>query len=139
MALRFEASCPEGFCPGWSITVKGQPAVSAKSFEINFLCDMDDRIAFHFNPRFSDLDIICNTFKSNRWGKEERSNTFHFDAEEPFQVEIFSDRSHFHVFVDENKVVQYQHRIEDLQAITRVQIVNDISITSVEIAKKPDY
>uniref|UniRef100_A0A673GFI6 Galectin n=1 Tax=Sinocyclocheilus rhinocerous TaxID=307959 RepID=A0A673GFI6_9TELE len=34
-------------------------------FEINFLCDHDDRIAFHLNPRFTESDIICNSYMAN--------------------------------------------------------------------------
>lgn len=64
-------------------------------FEINFLCDRDDRIAFHFNPRFTESDIICNSFIANHWGKEERCSNFPFGIEEPFQVtdvHFFTDR-----------------------------------------------
>lgn len=57
-------------------------------FEINFLCDRDDRIAFHFNPRFTESDIVCNSFMANHWGQEERCTNFPFGAEEPFQVTI---------------------------------------------------
>ncbi|KAL0197221.1 hypothetical protein M9458_005761, partial [Cirrhinus mrigala] len=54
-------------------------------FEINFLCDRDDRIAFHFNPRFTDSDIVCNSYMANHWGQEERCNSFPLGIEEPFQ------------------------------------------------------
>ncbi|MBN3322551.1 GRIFN protein, partial [Atractosteus spatula] len=108
-------------------------------FEINFVCERDDKIAFHFNPRFTESDIVCNSFVSNHWGQEERCTTFPFRAEEPFQIEIYSDHENFHVFFDESKIMQYKHRIEDLKTITKVQVVNDINISSVEITKKTFY
>ncbi|XP_034154649.1 grifin [Pangasianodon hypophthalmus] len=136
MALRFEASCPDGLCPGWSIIVKGQSSSQANKFEINFLCDQDDRIAFHFNPRFTESDIVCNSFLTNRWGQEERCSNLPFGTNEPFQIEIDSDDDNFHVYIDETKIMQYKHRVKDLKTITKVQVVNDINISSVEIIKK---
>ncbi|KAJ8251132.1 hypothetical protein GJAV_G00217640 [Gymnothorax javanicus] len=121
MTLRFEASCPDGLCPGWSIILKGEPPSEASKFEINFLCDRDDRIAFHFNPRFTESDIVCNSFMSNRWGQEERCTNFPFETEEPFQIEIYSDNESFHVYIDDSKIMQYKHRMEDLKTITKVQ------------------
>lgn len=59
---------------------------STPRFEINFLCEEDDRIAFHFNPRFTESDIVCNSFMANHWGQEETCCNFPFGAEEPFQV-----------------------------------------------------
>lgn len=56
------------------------------SFEINFLTDSGDQIAFHFNPRFAESTIICNSFLSNHWGQEERTDTFPLEANESFQV-----------------------------------------------------
>ena len=57
-------------------------------FEINLLCDPGDQIALHFNPRFSNSRIVCNSFLANHWGKEEVNNTFPFEAKEPFQVTL---------------------------------------------------
>ncbi|XP_060798098.1 grifin [Neoarius graeffei] len=139
MALRFEASCPDGLCPGWSVILKGQSNSQANKFEINFLCDQDDRIAFHFNPRFTESDIVCNSFLANRWGQEERCTTFPFGTDEPFQIEIDSDEDYFHVHIDDTKIMQYKHRLKELKTISKVQVMNDIDIFSVEITKKYFY
>ncbi|KAG7316949.1 hypothetical protein KOW79_019247 [Hemibagrus wyckioides] len=116
--------------------VKGQPSSAANKFEINFLCDQDDRIALHFNPRFTESDIVCNSFLANHWGQEERCTNFPFDINEPFQIEIDSDEDKFHVYIDDTKIMQFKHRVKDLKTITKVQVVNDIDISSVEITKK---
>ncbi|KAM4632360.1 grifin [Discoglossus pictus] len=139
MALKFEASCPEGLCPGWGVTVKGETSSSENDFEINFLTDSGDQIAFHFNPRFSESNIICNSFLGSRWGQEERSDTFPLEAKEPFQVEIYSDQDYFQVFVDDSKILQYRHRLKQFSVITKVQVLNDINISSVEIMKRELY
>ncbi|XP_041434575.1 grifin-like isoform X2 [Xenopus laevis] len=136
MALKFEASCPQGFCPGWSVVVKGESSSSGNDFEINFLTDSIDQIAFHLNPRYSEGSIICNSFLSNHWGQEERTDIFPFEANKPFQIEIYSDREHFDVFIDDNKIIQYKHRMEQFRDITKVQILNDINISSVEVTRR---
>uniref|UniRef100_A0A8B9QGG3 Galectin n=1 Tax=Apteryx owenii TaxID=8824 RepID=A0A8B9QGG3_APTOW len=136
VSWQFEALYPEGMCPGWSIIVKGETSSSTSMFEINFLCDPGDQIAFHFNPRFASSRIVCNSFLANHWGKEEVNNTFPFEAKESFQVEIYSDQDYFHIFIDENKILQYKHRQKNLSSITKLQILNDIAISSVEITKR---
>ncbi|XP_072273879.1 grifin [Pyxicephalus adspersus] len=139
MALRFEASCPQGLCPGWSVIVKGETSSSENDFEINFLTDSGDQIAFHFNARFSEGTIVCNSFLSSHWGQEERTGTFPLEANEPFQIEIFSDKEHFQVFIDDRKIIHYHHRVKHFSSITKLQILNDVNISSVEISKREMY
>ncbi|XP_072915994.1 grifin [Hemitrygon akajei] len=135
MALRFEAELPEGLCPGWNVTVRGEPTSGAKRFDINFLCDRSEEIAFHFNPRFTESLLVCNSYLANKWGKEEQCTTCPFEAEEPFQIEIYSDEEYFHALLDGTAVCQFKHRVENLRSITRFQILNDVKISSVEITK----
>ncbi|XP_063788486.1 grifin [Pseudophryne corroboree] len=139
MALKFEASYPQGFCPGWSVIVKGETSSSENDFEINFLTDSGDQIAFHFNPRFSESSIVCNSFLSSHWGQEERTDSFPIEANEPFQIEIYSDRENFQVYVDDSKIIQYRHRMKQFPAITKVQVLNDITVSSVEISRREMY
>ncbi|KAG8432995.1 hypothetical protein GDO86_017313 [Hymenochirus boettgeri] len=139
MALKFEALNPQGLSPGWSLVVKGVSRSSADNFEINFLNDSEDQIAFHFNPRFSERSIICNSFLSNHWGQEERTDTFPLEANEPFQIEIYSDHEHFKVLIEDCKLIQYRQRIKQFNIITKVQILNDINISSVEITRRELY
>ncbi|MEE6498152.1 hypothetical protein FKM82_002984, partial [Ascaphus truei] len=135
----FEASYPQGICPGWTVIVKGETSSRENEFEINFLSDSGDQIALHFNPRFAEGSIICNSFLSSRWGEEERTDTFPLEEKEPFQIEIYADQEHFQVFVDDNKIIQYRHRLKQFSVVTKVQILNDINISSVEITKRELY
>ncbi|KAF4793649.1 Grifin [Turdus rufiventris] len=114
----------------------GISSFQARLFEINLLCEPGDQIALHFNPRFSSSRIVCNSFLNSVWGQEEVNNTFPFKAKEPFQVEIYSDQDYFHVFINENKVLQYKHRQKNLSSITKLQILDDVDISSVEITKR---
>nr|XP_056722561.1 grifin [Euleptes europaea] len=136
---KFEASYPDGLCPGWGVRVKGETGSRTNAFQINFLCDRGEQIAFHFNPRFTDSVIVCNSFLDNQWGQEVLADTFPLEAKVPFQVEIYSDQDHFHVFVNEGKVLQYEHRQKQLSAISKVQILDDIQISSVEVTRRGLY
>ncbi|XP_053550343.1 grifin [Bombina bombina] len=121
------------------MTIKGETSSSKNDFEINFLTDSEDQKVFHFNPRFAENAIICNSFLTGRWGQEERSDTFPLEAKEPFQIEIYSDQEHFQVFVDECKIMQFRHRLKHFSSITKVQILNDINISSVEFMRRDLY
>lgn len=66
-------------------------------FEINFLCDQDDKIAFHFNPRFAESHIICNSYLGNEWGQEETYNS-PLNTDVPFEVrQNFHDDNTIHI------------------------------------------
>uniref|UniRef100_A0ACB8FLN6 Uncharacterized protein n=1 Tax=Sphaerodactylus townsendi TaxID=933632 RepID=A0ACB8FLN6_9SAUR len=138
-AEMFEATNPDGLCPGWSVRVRGETGSRTNAFQINFLCGRGEQIAFHFNPRFKDSVIVCNSFLDNRWGQEVLIDTFPLVAKEPFQIEIYSDHDYFHIFVDERKVLQYEHRQKQLSAISKVQILDDVQISSVEVTRRGLY
>lgn len=55
------------------------------------------------------------------------------------QIEIDSDEDYFHVHIDDTKIMQYKHRLKELKTISKVQVMNDIDIFSVEITKKYFY
>lgn len=52
---------------------------------------------------------------------------------------MYSDNEFFYVYIDEVKIMQYKHRVEDLKTITKVQVVNDMNISSLMITKKQFY
>lgn len=71
---------------------------------------------------------------------EVRSSKVHMNITQSlFQVEIYSDQDYFHIFINENKVLQYKHRQKNLSSITKLQILNDIDIFSVEITQRGLY
>ncbi|EDL89728.1 galectin-related inter-fiber protein, isoform CRA_a, partial [Rattus norvegicus] len=124
MALQFEAFCAGGLAPGWSLTVQGHADAGEDKFEINFLTDAGD-IAFHVKPRFSSATVVGNAFQGGRWGQEEVSSVFPLTLGEPFEVEVSADTEHFHIYAQEQKVLQFPHRHRPLATITRVRVLSD--------------
>nr|XP_051696601.1 grifin isoform X1 [Oryctolagus cuniculus] len=135
MALQFEAFCAGGLAPGWSLLVQGQSDSGEDRFEVNFLCEGGD-IAFHVKPRFSSATVVGNAFQGGHWGQEEVSSVVPLALGQPFEMEVSSDEEHFHVFVQEHKVLQFPHRQRPLAAITRVRVLSDHRLAQVELARR---
>uniref|UniRef100_A0A8C5WNW2 Galectin n=1 Tax=Laticauda laticaudata TaxID=8630 RepID=A0A8C5WNW2_LATLA len=77
-----------GLCEGKRILIQGCVLVSAKRFSVNLVCANRD-IAFHFNPRFDEGNIIvCNTQEKGYWGPEERTSSMLFQRGVSFEVII---------------------------------------------------
>ena len=63
----------------------------------DFVCNNQDLIAFHFNPRFREKIVVRNT-KSGNWGKEERQQPkFPFVPGKEFDMIIYCDPSKYQV------------------------------------------
>ncbi|XP_052023575.1 grifin [Apodemus sylvaticus] len=133
--LQFEAFCAGGLAPGWSLTVQGHADAGEDKFEINFLTDAGD-IAFHVKPRFSSATVVGNAFQGGRWGQEEVSSVFPLTLGEPFEMEVSADAEHFHIYAQEQKVLQFPHRHRPLATITRVRVLSDHRLAQVELAKR---
>ncbi|XP_062036119.1 grifin [Lepus europaeus] len=135
VSVQFEAFCAGGLAPGWSLLVQGQSDSGEDRFEVNFLCEGGD-IAFHVKPRFSSATVVGNAFQGGHWGQEEVSSVVPLALGQPFEMEVSSDEEHFHVFVQEHKVLQFPHRQRPLAAITRVRVLSDHRLAQVELARR---
>nr|XP_012642632.1 galectin-2 isoform X3 [Microcebus murinus] len=59
--------------PGTTLKIKGRIPDDANSFAIN-LGQGSDELNLHFNPRFTESIIVCNTKDGSSWGQEQRDN-----------------------------------------------------------------
>ncbi|KAL8168706.1 UNVERIFIED_CONTAM: hypothetical protein K2H54_013245 [Gekko kuhli] len=102
-------------------------------FQLDFKKGND--IAFHFNPRFNEDNrkvVVCNTKLHENWGKEERTAPrFPFEAGKPFKIQVLCEADHLKVAVDDAHLLQYNHRIRELNQITKLCVAGDISLTSI--------
>ncbi|KAJ6652700.1 hypothetical protein lerEdw1_011185 [Lerista edwardsae] len=92
-------------------------------------------IAFHFNPRFNEDNrrvIVCNTLLQQNWGKEERTAPrFPFEAGKPFKIQILCEANQLKVAVNDAHLLQYNHRIKELNQITKLSVAGDVTLTSI--------
>lgn len=59
--------------PGMSLKIKGKIHNDVDRFLIN-LGQGKETLNLHFNPRFDESTIVCNTSEGGRWGQEQREN-----------------------------------------------------------------
>ncbi|XP_036417865.1 uncharacterized protein LOC118801611 isoform X2 [Colossoma macropomum] len=129
---------PEGLKDQTLITVCGEPKQNADRFMID-ICKGTD-IAFHFNPRFNDNGkqvIVRNSWIKGVWGPEERHPPFFpFTPGKPFEIKILCTSSEYRVEVDDRHVLNYSHRMKELDQITHLLIHHDVVLKYVHIEFK---
>ncbi|XP_044292735.1 galectin-3 [Varanus komodoensis] len=125
-----------GLVPRLMITVAGTVNARPNKFQVDLKKGND--IAFHFNPRFNEDGrkvIVCNTMLQNTWGKEERTAPwFPFEAGKPFKILILCEQDQLKVAVNDAHLLQYNHRIKELNQITRLSIMGDVTLSNVTFA-----
>uniref|UniRef100_A0A8D0BZY4 Galectin n=1 Tax=Salvator merianae TaxID=96440 RepID=A0A8D0BZY4_SALMN len=122
-----------GLVPRLLITIVGTVNKNPNRFQVDLKKGED--IAFHFNPRFNEDNkkvIVCNTKLFNSWGREERTAPrFPFEAGKPFKIQILCEMDHLKVAVNDAHLLQYNHRVKELNQITKLGVSGDVSLTSV--------
>ncbi|XP_060609447.2 galectin-3 [Anolis sagrei] len=122
-----------GLMPRLLITIVG--TVNQRPNKIQVDLKKGNDIAFHFNPRFNENNrkvIVCNTMMNNSWGKEDRTAPrFPFEAGKPFKLQILCEADNLKIAVNDAHLLQYNHRIKELNQITKLCIGGDVTLTSV--------
>uniref|UniRef100_A0AAR2J3V6 Galectin n=1 Tax=Pygocentrus nattereri TaxID=42514 RepID=A0AAR2J3V6_PYGNA len=100
------------------------------------ICKGDD-VAFNFNPRFNEdgKQVIVRTTRiRDVWGPEERELPFFpFSPGKPFEIKIFCTSSDYRVEVDGKHLLNYGHRMKQLDQITHLYIQQDVVLKYVRI------
>ncbi|KAG1973208.1 galectin-3b [Pimephales promelas] len=117
------------------ITINGEVKPDAKIITLNF--NRGNDIAFHFNPRFNENGkqvIVRNSMIGNQWGREERElPSFPFVPGKPFEMKILCTDTEFKVAVNKSHLLEFKHRIRELNQIRGLSISNDVSLSSVNV------
>ncbi|XP_070605735.1 galectin-3 isoform X2 [Erythrolamprus reginae] len=133
LIVPFELPLHSGLVPRLLITVTGTVNPKPNRFQVDL--KKGDDIAFHFNPRFHEDNrkvIVCNTKIRNVWGTEDRTAPrFPFEAGKPFKIQILCEADQLKIAVDDAHLMQYKHRIKELQQITKLYVSGDVTLTSV--------
>ncbi|EFB20188.1 hypothetical protein PANDA_019441, partial [Ailuropoda melanoleuca] len=131
LTVPYDLPLPGGVRPRMLITILGTVKPNANRLALDFKRGND--VAFHFNPRFNEDNkrvIVCNTKLDNIWGKEERQMAFPFESGKPFKIQVLVESDHFKVAVNDAHLLQYNHRMKNLQEISKLGISGDIDLTS---------
>ncbi|XP_026544554.1 galectin-4-like [Notechis scutatus] len=99
-------------------------------FSVNLVCANGD-IAFHFNPRFDEGNIIvCNTQEKGCWGPEERTCTMLFQRGVSFEVIINIRSCGYQVSINGSQFINYRHRLP-MNLVQTLQIKGDVSLSCI--------
>ncbi|XP_071979799.1 galectin-4-like isoform X2 [Engystomops pustulosus] len=129
-SVPFQSAILGGITEGKRVTIQGQVHSHAKKFAVNFICYNND-IAFHFNPRFDEGNVIvCNTMQMKSWGSEERKSNMLFNRNTYFDISILVMGHGFQVTVNGQYLLEYRHRVS-YQTIQSLQVTGDLSLSCV--------
>ncbi|KAM4671146.1 galectin-2 isoform 1-T1 [Amazona ochrocephala] len=79
------------------------------SFSINLGCRSSD-LAFHFNPRFNESVIVCNSKCSNAWQAEHRDDHLCFSRGSSVKIVIEMLEDKFQVKLPDGHEVEFPNR-----------------------------
>ncbi|CAN8211676.1 unnamed protein product [Coccothraustes coccothraustes] len=117
--------------PGNTLKVKGKISADTVGFSINLGCSSRD-LAFHFNPRFNESVIVCNSKCSDSWQTElrDRHLPFYRGCTVKFFIEMLSDK--FRVKLPDGHEVCFPNR-HGYRNISYVSIVGGLKIISFKL------
>uniref|UniRef100_A0A5F7Z942 Galectin n=1 Tax=Macaca mulatta TaxID=9544 RepID=A0A5F7Z942_MACMU len=78
--------------PGSTLKITGRIADGADGFVIN-LGQGTDKLNLHFNPRFSESTIVCNSLDGSNWGQEQREDHLCFSPGSEVKVRSRGERA----------------------------------------------
>ncbi|XP_018417002.1 PREDICTED: galectin-9-like [Nanorana parkeri] len=131
----FQSAILGGISDGKRVTIQGQVHSHAKRWAINFVCFNND-VAFHFNPRFDEQVLVCNTMQSKNWGSEERKNHMPFQRNAFFDISIAVVGHAFQVTANGQFLLEYRHRVS-YQTIQSITVSGDVSLSCVTFHPSP--
>ncbi|NWI92453.1 LEG2 protein, partial [Pitta sordida] len=117
--------------PGNTLKVKGKISPDAVRFSINLGRSPKD-LALHFNPRFDESVIVCNSKHCDAWEEEHRDSHFSFfrGCTVKFLIEMLTDK--FRVKLPDGHEVYFPNR-HSYHKISYMSIVGDFKIISFKL------
>jgi len=126
---------PCALYPGSRISLQGYINPGAQRFEVNLLHGYSEGsdVAFHFNPRFDQQQIVKNWRINGQWQQEENSPLpqWVLVPGQPFNIHIYCHQDRYQVLVNNQQFLEFRHRIP-VGAVTAVQVKGDVSFTGVQ-------
>jgi len=112
---------------GCTIMIEGRP--TGERFAINLMTGSND-IAFHFNPRFGQQEVIRNSCLYDNWGNEETDGGFPFSRDSPFRIRIRCYPQHYQLKVNNEDFADFKHRFP-LECVQSIQISGSVHLTNI--------
>ncbi|XP_042549294.1 galectin-2 isoform X2 [Dipodomys spectabilis] len=96
--------------PGTTLKLKGRIASDASSFTINLGQDKN-QLNLHFNPRFGESTIVCNSFSGGSWGPEQRDSNLCFSPGSEVKITVTFQKDEFKVTLPDGYQLTFPNRL----------------------------
>ncbi|XP_062915905.1 galectin-9-like isoform X3 [Mobula hypostoma] len=132
--IPFTGSIFGGLQDGKLVVIQGQVPGHAKRFAVDFMCGSCEKprsdVAFHFNIRYDESAVVCNTLECERWGSEERKQQIPINAGTYFELIFKTQYYGFQVSVNGQHFLQYNHRLP-LTRVDTLKISGDVHVNTI--------
>ncbi|XP_058020226.1 galectin-9B-like [Ahaetulla prasina] len=123
-----------GLKDGMTVLVTGNVLKSCRRFRVDFQCGNCQMprsdVAFHFNVRFDQNCIVCNSHEKGCWQQKERKHDMVFRKGHPFEIWFLVNLTSYVVHVDGKKYLKFKHRIP-LSRVDNIGISGELYVDSV--------
>ncbi|KAI5637989.1 propeller domain-containing protein [Phthorimaea operculella] len=141
MVAGFQTPLHNNFPPGSSLKVTGSLFDDIDRFYINLqghevkkqrhkIEKEVTEIPFHFNMRFDEGTVVCNTKIFGSWGIEER-HELPLTRGQEFTIKIFCDVQGYRVMVNDKTYCFFEHRLSP-ESVTTVEVEGRLKLFSME-------
>ncbi|KAL1767259.1 galectin-2 [Sigmodon hispidus] len=93
-----------------SLKIKGKIHDNVDRFNIN-LGQAKDKLNLHFNPRFKESTIVCNTLDGSRWGQEQRDSHMCFSPGAEVKFTVAFQGNEFKVTLPDGHTMTFPNRL----------------------------
>ncbi|KAG7255168.1 hypothetical protein CRUP_029949 [Coryphaenoides rupestris] len=84
------------------------------TFSINIGHDSEN-LALHFNPRFDENQIVCNSMSGGGWGEEHRDVNLPFSPGEETKFSINFNMEYFFIKLPDGSTISFPNRLGDVK------------------------
>ncbi|XP_064011365.1 galectin-2 isoform X2 [Pogoniulus pusillus] len=116
---------------GDTLKVKGKISDDEDGFSINLGYSSSD-LALHFNPRFNESVIVCNSRCSNTWQTEHRDDHLCFSKGSTVKIAIKMEGDKFEVKLPDGHEVEFPNR-HSYDKIKYMSIKGGFRVTSFKL------
>ncbi|XP_044155677.1 galectin-9-like, partial [Bufo gargarizans] len=125
---------PSSIKAGTVVIINGSIPPLADRFDVNFRTGDAQRsdIAYQFNPRLEEGQVISNGRKNNIWLQSEAKSEMPFAREKPFELRFLVTDESYKVYVNGNYFLDYNYKIP-LNQVNTLAIMGCVILNRVEI------
>ncbi|WKX98653.1 hypothetical protein Q1695_013946 [Nippostrongylus brasiliensis] len=118
-----------GFTNGKRFRVVIVPTEGASRFAINFRTQGD--LALHFNPRFDENTVVCNSTHNDHWQQEQRTS-LPLKHGRVYTLEFVAQYGHIQIHLNGAPFMEFAERLPGSE-IHAIEVTGDVHVHSAHV------